>query len=682
MGNFSGVTVEKVEGFVKYKGYTFKITDLPGTYSLTAYSPEEVVAREFIIENKPDVVINVVDGSNLQRNLFFTTQLMELQHNFIICLNMMDEVNKSKTVIDFNLLEQLLGTHIIPVSAKNRTGINELLDHVIDVFEDRIKPEFKFHFQDEIQIRFQELTNIISQDKELALNYNTEWLAIKLLENDRLVYKMIKERPVWIKVMSYLSETNKFIESTLGEDAETLITENRYAFVKGALKEAVKFTEKPTKSFTEVLDLILINRITGIPVFLFFMWLMFQLVFKVGEYPMGWIESFFNWLGMLSGAAISDPMIRSMVVDGIISGVGGVIVFLPNIMLLFIFLAFLEGTGYMARAAFVIDKVMHTFGLHGKSAISMITGFGCSVPAFMSTRTLKSNSDRITTMLIIPFMSCGAKLPVYILIIGAFFSTAAAGNVLFGIYLFGIMMALLSAKMFKLTLFKGKSEPFVMELPPYRMPSLRYLLYQMWQKAASYLKKAASIILIASLIIWLGTNFPKNEAISLFADGEIHKIESKTELSEAEKELFIEEIRRKESADQMKYSVIGRIGTGIEPIMKPMGFDWRISISLVTGLAAKEIVVSTMATLFAMGETDESNFSSLQQSLRNEPGYNIATAIAILLFVLLYVPCIAATAVFHKEAAKWKYTLLYIGFSTVLAYLIALAGYQITLFFI
>jgi len=682
VGNFAGVTVEKIEGIVKYKGYTLKIIDLPGTYSLSAYSPEEIVTREFIIENKPDVVINVVDASNLERNLYFTTQLMELQTKFVIALNMFDEIEKNKVVIKWDLLEQLFGTHIIPTSAKSKTGINELLDHVIDVFEERINPQFKLFYQSEIENRFEALRQILSTDKELDNKYNTHWLAIKLLENDKIVYRLLKERPVWIKVISFLSETNKFLENTYGGDPELIITENRHAFIKGALKEAVIFPVTSKRNFTEILDIVLINRITGIPVFLFFMWFMFQLVFKVGEIPMRWIESVFVWFGMMVGDHISNALIKSLIVDGMISGVGGVVVFLPNIMLLFLFLAFLEGSGYMSRAAFVIDKVMHVFGLHGKSAISLITGFGCSVPAFMSTRTLKSNSDRITTLLIIPFMSCGAKLPVYILFIGAFFKPEMSGNVLFSLYLFGILMALLSAKLFKTTLFKGHSEPFVMELPKYRLPSLRYLLFQMWHKAASYMRKAATIILLASMIIWMGTNFPKSDEITRNYNALKLKAEQEMTNNPDQKKDELLQLEKSEAAEQIEYSFVGKIGKTIEPVIKPIGFDWRIGISLLTGLVAKEIVVSTLATLFSLGEDDPASGVSLQKKLRSESNYNVATAIALLLFVLLYVPCIAATTVFYRESKKWSFTLFYIIYSTSFAWIVAFISYRITSLFV
>jgi ferrous iron transport protein B len=410
--------------------------------------------------------------------------------------------------------------------------------------------------------------------------------------------------------------------------------------------------------------------------------LIFQFVFRIGEYPMHWLEVFFGCLGNIAGMIIENETIRSLVVDGIIAGVGGVLVFLPNILLLFFALAFFEGSGYMARAAFVVDKVMHVFGLHGKSAISMITGFGCSVPAFMSTRTLKSKSDRITTMLIIPFMSCGAKLPVYILIIGAFFHPAAAANALFGIYIFGVIIALFSALLFKSTIFKGKSEPFVMELPPYRMPSGQSMFFQMWRHAAEYLKKAGTIILIASVLIWLGSNYPQSKELVARYEKERTILAENKSIPEEQKTIQKEILNKEEASQQIRHSLVGSLGIAVEPVIKPLGFDWRIGISLITGIIGKEVVVSTMSTLYALGENDPGNIGSLQKKLSEEPEYDLAMAIALLIFVLLYVPCIAASIVFHREAGAWKYTLVYIAYSIGIAWLLAFAGYNITLLFL
>ncbi|MEA3496957.1 MAG: ferrous iron transport protein B [Bacteroidota bacterium] len=682
VGNFSGVTVEKVEGVTKYKDYTIKIIDLPGTYSLSAYSPEEVLARNYIIENKPDVVINVIDATNFERNLFLSMQLIELDSKFLIALNMFDEVLKQGDKIKVKQLQTLLGSHVVPTSAKRRKGIEILLDHVVRVFHGEIIPQNKISYPQLIEENISKISEVLNTDKELSEKYPVRWLAIKLLENDKIIYKLVKESPIWIKVFKLLLDANSKIEVAFKDDSEIVITERRLSFIRGALQETLKKKQKTKLTNTEILDKILINKVTGIPIFLFFMWTLFQLVFKIGQYPMHWLESFFVWMGNGVSSLITNPTAESIIVDGIIGGVGGVLVFLPNIMLLFLGLAFFEGSGYMARSAFVVDRVMHFFGLHGKSAISMITGFGCSIPAFMSTRTLKSTGDRITTLLIIPFMSCGAKLPVFILIIGAFFNPDIAGNMLFAVYLFGIFVALFSAKFFKATLFKGESEPFVMELPTYRWPSLRSLLFQMWNKASLYLKKAATIILLASVLIWLGGNFPQDSLITKEYKNKIELIQQNSKFSDLEKEQKISILIAEEDGIQIKHSIIGKIGKAIEPVIKPLGFDWRIGISLVTGIAAKEIVISTMGTLYSIGNVESKNTVSLSEKLRNENNYNLATAISLLIFVLLYIPCIAASIVFHREAGKWKWTFVYIFYSMSIAWVLAFAGYQITSLFI
>ncbi|MCF6271468.1 MAG: ferrous iron transport protein B, partial [Melioribacteraceae bacterium] len=422
VGNFSGVTVEKCEGTVFHKEYEIKIIDLPGTYSLTTYSPEEVVTREYIIDGHPDVVVNVVDGTNLERNFYLTTQLIDAQANLLVALNMYDEVEKQGTQIDFVQTEELFGTHIIPTSAIYGSGIEDLLNHIVELFENKILIKLnKLSFSPLMEGYIEKLIKIISTDKELTAKYSPRWLSIKLLVNDKDVYKIVREYPIWIKVNHILSEALTFTEKKYDSDPELMLKEERHALIRGAIQETVKYPAKRKKNRSEIIDSILINRVIGLPLFIFFMWAMFQLTFTLGETPMNWIEAFFGWLGTTLSQVITEPTLRSIIVDGIISGVGGVLVFLPNIMILFFALSFLEGTGYMARAAFVIDKVMHKVGLHGKSFIPMITGFGCSVPAFMATRTLRNRSDRIITLLIIPFMSCSAKFPVYVLIAGTFF---------------------------------------------------------------------------------------------------------------------------------------------------------------------------------------------------------------------------------------------------------------------
>ncbi len=678
VGNFTGVTVEKYEGFRKYRDYKIRFTDLPGTYSLSAYSPEERVARNFILTEKPDLVIHVVDGTNLERNLYLTTQIMDLNIPFVIALNMYDEVKDKNIDIDPDHLERLLGAHIVPTSAVEKTGIQDLLDHIVDTRDGTIT--FRPHKLQYSQILYKlihDLENILTRAKDLNTTLPHHWLAVKLLENDKEVYKILRDHPIWITLNQYLSKHLEPFKHLAGHDPEILLTEERYAFIRGALAETVRFPGKQKRDLTDILDTILINRFTGLPIFALIMYLIFTVTFRLGEYPMIWIEDFFNWISIGFKNTLPDTLFRSILVDGIIAGVGGVLVFLPNILILFLGISLLEGTGYMARAAFVVDKIMHRVGLHGKSFIPMLTGFGCSVPAFMATRTLKNDADRITTLLIIPFMSCGAKLPVYTLLIGAFFSTKQAGKVLFGIYIFGILIALLSAWVFKKTLFKGESEPFVMELPPYRWPSFQSLILQMWHRAQMYLKKAATVILLASILIWLAGNFPKNKSISLETATKIEKILSQ-DLDVDVQDAAIQKITAEGETLQFEQSYAGRLGKAIEPLIKPLGFDWRIGVALVSGIAAKEVVVSTMGTIYSIGSHVDEESISLRENLQNDPLYNPAVGLALMIFVLLYVPCIAATVIFHREAGAAKWTFLYFFYTIGVAWIMSFIVYRIT----
>lgn len=678
VGNFSGVTVEKYEGSVFHQEYELKIIDLPGTYSLTTYSPEEVITREYILDEHPDVVVNVVDSTNLERNLYLTTQLIDAQANLLVALNMFDEFEEQGTKIDLDQSEKLLGTHLIPTSAVKGEGIEDLLNHIVDLYSNKISiKKNKFAFSQFMEEYIEKLIKIISSDEELSKQYFPRWLAIKLLVNDKDVYKIVREYPVWIKINHVLSEALAVTEKKYKSDPELILKEERHALIRGAIKETVQYPAKRKRSTSEIIDSILINRITGLPVFIFFMWAMFQLTFSLGEAPMNWIEFFFGWLGTIASQVITEPTTRSIIVDGIIAGVGGVIIFLPNIMILFFALSFLEGTGYMARAAFVIDKVMHKVGLHGKSFIPMITGFGCSVPAFMATRTLRNKSDRITTLLIIPFMSCSAKFPVYILIAGTFFGASQAGNALFGIYMLGVLVALITAKLLKTAVFKGESEPFVMELPPYRMPSLKILILQMWQKASLYLRKAGTIILAASILIWIASNYPKSSEITAEYEQIISDITLSTEYSKEEKSEILAQLKFEESSKQLEFSFAGKMGKFIEPVVAPLGFDWKLGIALVTGIAAKEIVVSTMGTLYSLGAEVDEESEDLRTSLLANPNYNQAVALSLMVFVLLYIPCTAASIVFHREAGQWRWTLFYIGYTMVVAWIMAFITYNI-----
>ncbi|MFP4466425.1 MAG: ferrous iron transport protein B [Candidatus Goldiibacteriota bacterium] len=682
VGNWPGVTVEKHQGRVKHKGYKIEVVDLPGSYSLSAYSPEELIARDYIIEEKPDVVVNVIDSTNLERSLFFTTQLMELETNILIALNMSDELEKKDVSIDDKGLQKLLGCHIVPIAAVKKRNINKLLDHIARVFEKDIEvKKDKFFYDDEMEEKIKGLVKIINKDRELCGRYRPRWLAVKLLENDQPVYEKLKDRAVWLELQPAAANAVSELEKEEESSITARMSEDRYAFIRGAVAETVIGQVHEHKTVTDRIDSVLINRFLGIPIFLGIMWIIFQATFTLGAAPMAWIEMFFEWLGGSAGSAMPDNQLRSVVVDGIIAGVGGVVVFLPNILLLFLGLAVLEGTGYMARAAYVVDKVFHKFGLHGKSFIPMVTGFGCSVPAFMACRTLKNRGDRLATMMVIPFMSCGAKLPVYILVIGAFFPENIAGNILFGVYLFGIIMAVLSARLFKSTVFKGESETFVMELPVYRLPGIGSVLMQMWMKAWMYLKKAGTIILAASIIIWAATSYPKNQAAADEFEAKSAGIAADTELSDDAKREKLTLLENEMVSSELENSFAGSIGKVIEPVIRPLGFDWKIGIALITGLAAKEVVVSTLGTIYALGDTDEES-KSLRDRLRANPDYGIPMALALLVFTLMYVPCAAATVVFHKEAGSIKWTWFYIGYAMLSAYLVSFIVYRAALFFV
>ena len=679
VGNFSGVTVEKYEGYIKYRDYEINLIDLPGTYSLTAYSPEEVVARDYIIEEKPDVVIDVIDGTNLERNLYLTTQLMELEVDALYAINMFDEVEKQNIQIDLHQLQTLLGSHVVTTSAAKNQGIDSLLDHIIRIHEGDINvAKNKLTYSLDIEEHISKIKSLLSMDSYLSERYNLHWLAVKLLENDQLVYEQVKQRSIWIKVERALVDAMESFEKVYNRDPDIVITEDRHAFIRGAIRETVHMPNKEKKTLTDYIDDIVLNRILGLPIFFGIMWLIFQFTFTVGQYPMDWLDSFFGLLAEGVSTAMPDGFLKSLIVDGIISGVGGVLIFVPNILLLFMCISIMEATGYMARAAFVVDKAMHRIGLHGKSFIPMITGFGCSVPAIMACRTLKNRADRITTMMIVTFMSCGARLPVYILFIGAFFPPAQSGNVLFGVYMFGVLVALLSAFVLKKMVFKDQSEPFVMELPPYRRPKASSIFHQVGFKAGMYIKKAGTIILAASVLIWIATNYPKSDEIQANYDSVRTEIEENSTYNELERIELTAQADRDEATGQIEYSIAGRFGKITEPLISPMGFDWKIGIALTAGLAAKEIVVSTMNTIYSMEDTGGEG--TLTSGFKEVTGYSTATALALMIFVLLYAPCVAASAVFHKESGKWKYTILMFAYTMTVAWIMAFLVYRISLF--
>jgi ferrous iron transport protein B len=678
VGNFSGVTVEKHEGYLEYKGYRFRVVDLPGIYSLTPYSPEEIVTREYLIKEPPDVVVNVLEGPNLERNLLLTTQLMELEVDFLVALNMIDEVQEQGIVIEIKQLQKLLGCHIIPTSARKGTGLDSLLDHIIRVSRKDIEiRKNKLFFRPELEQSVAKITALLAHQKELG-GFNARWLAIKLLENDREAYHEVQQYPVWLKVELALQDALRDAERLHDSEPEILITEDRHAFIRGAMQECVRQPGGVKATVTDYIDMVVLNRVLGLPVFLLVVWAIFQLTFTLGAPVMSGLELFFAFIASLVSPLLPNEMLRSIVIDGIIAGVGGVLVFLPNIVLLFIGLSFLEASGYMARAAFVIDRVMHRFGLHGKSFIPMITGFGCSIPAIMATRTLKSPTDRLVTIMIIPFMSCGAKLPVYVLLTAAFFSPDVAANVMFGIYLLGIAVGLWTAWLLKSTVLKSDSEPFVMELPPYRWPTLASVLFQAKVKALMYLKKAGTLILSAVIIIWAVSNYPRNAALDVKHSAETARI-AESGLGMTEKNASQKQLDLHIKSEQLEYSLAGRAGKILEPIIRPLGFDWRIGIALVTGLAAKEVVVSTLGTIYSIGQSSGGPVE-LKSILRDDPSFSRATALSLMVFVLLYMPCVAAIGVMKKEVGRWLPVLLYSAYSLGVAWMLSFFVYRLALF--
>ncbi|MFR9166973.1 MAG: ferrous iron transport protein B [Dysgonomonas sp.] len=688
VGNYGGVTVDSKEGRFKHNGYTFKIVDLPGTYSISAYTPEELYVRRYIVEEKPDVIINVVAASNLERNLYLTTELIDMMVPMIIDLNMYDELQASGSEFDYKKLSEMIGVPIVPTVCKSGIGISDLFDAVIRVYEntDPVVRHVKIYYGNTIENAISKI--IIKLDESGSENYEfpERYIAIKLIEKDVDIENYVSRLKNGKEILTVREEALKSVENTLNEDGESAVTNARYGYIAGALKETFKEKTKDS-DITRIVDAVVTNKYLGFPLFFLFMWIMFECTFRLGGYPMEWIESGVGWLSGLISTNMSDGMLKDLLVDGIIGGVGGVIVFLPNIVILYAFISFMEDSGYMARAAFIMDKVMHTMGLHGKSFIPLIMGFGCNVPAILATRTIESRNSRMITMLVNSFMSCSARLPVYLLFAGVFFPLHAS-LVLFGLYFTGILLAVVSARVFKRFLFKGNDTPFVMELPPYRMPTLRSVLIHMWDKANQYLKKMGGVILVASIAIWFLGYFPINDERESKFDDQVANIETQYNnnlVTEAEKDDVIGSIEKLRNTEHQENSYIGRIGKFIEPVMRPLGFDWKISVALVTGMAAKEVVVSTLGVLYT---GDSENQESLQERLRNDtqldgsPTFTPLVVISLLIFVLVYFPCVATIAAIKEESGSWKWGLFSIVYTTVLAWLLSFLVYQIGSFFI
>ena len=685
VGNYSGVTVDEKVGTFDYGGYTFNLIDLPGTYSLSAYSPEELYVRKHIIEKSPDIILNVVDGSNLERNLYLTTQLIDMDITMVMALNMYDELQRSGDKLDIDQLSTLLGMPIIPTTGRNGKGINQLFDKIIEVYQSNqnIQSNQKHTAFRHIHVNHgRELERCIQQlrtelyEHGFSDTLSTRFLAIKLLENDKQLEQYTSERDPDGSVLkmrnqiaeNYLKDNRHTVddaehvrEAHVGEahphqDIESAITDAKYAFVRGALAECYEKNEKSTlHAHTDKIDAVVTHRWLGYPIFLVVMFNTFFCTFAIGQYPMDWLEALFGWLGEVVGSMMSDGPLKSLICDGIIAGVGSVLVFLPNILILYLFISFMEDSGYMARAAFIMDKLMHKMGLHGKSFIPMIMGFGCNVPAIMATRTIEDRKSRLLTMLVIPMMSCSARIPVYVILVSAFFSKWAA-FVLMGLYLMGMVMAVLMAKLFSRFFVKGDSLPFVMELPPYRMPTAKAVLRHTWEKGKEYLKKMGTIILGASIIVWALSYYPQNENRTVQAEN----------------------------------SYMAKIGKTIEPAMRPCGFDWRQSVSLLAGAGAKEVVASTMAVLYS---TTADEAEQLEEDFESEEGASRISqlirdnmtplsAMSMLLFILLYMPCVSTIVAIKNESGKWKWALFTVVYTIGLAWIVSTLFYQIGLLLI
>ena len=649
VGNYPGVTVEKKTGRCKYKDFDIEVVDLPGTYSLTAYSIEELTARNFIIESKPDVVVSIIDASNLERNLYLTTQLIELKVPLVLAFNMIDVALARGLKFDLEQLSILLGAPIIPTVGHKNQGSQELLEAITQIaVKEDVESQVLVRYRKDTENEIEKLVKVIEKEWHNSGNYSRRWLAIKLLENDREVANMV-DSPV---VHEVVEKSKNYLESLIGDPPEIIIAERRYGFIAGAVQETVQSTIESRKSASDNIDQILTNRLFAFPIFFGLMYLVFYITFTFSELPMGWIETFFGWLSkIISGFWIegSDSVLRSLLVDGIIGGVGGVLVFLPNILFLFLAIAVLEDTGYMARAAFIMDRLMHKIGLHGKSFIPMLIGFGCSVPAIMATRTLDNQKDRMVTMMVVPLMSCGARLPIYALIIPAFFPQSMHAPIMWLIYLIGIVLAIISAKVLRITVFKGPSPPFVMELPPYRMPTLKATLLHMGERTWLYVRKAGTIILGISIILWALTSYPKLNDASSFNSPE----EARTA--------------------ELSHSFAGRIGQIMSPVLKPMGFDWKIGTALLGAIAAKEVFVAQLGIVYSVGEANEHS-ETLRQRLRDK--YNPLTGFCIMLFALIATPCMATVATVKREANSWKWALFQFGGLTIMAFIITSIVYQ------
>lgn len=665
VGNYSGVTVDAKEGKARYFGYEFNLVDLPGTYSLSAYSPEELYVRKQIVEKTPDVIINVIDTSNLERNLYLTTQLIDMHLRMVCALNMFDETERRGDHVDYDKLSELFGVPMVPTVFTNGRGVEELFKVVIDMYEGQENSQRNYrhihiNHGHELEHGIKEMQEHLKQEDNLRQRYSTRYLAIKLLEHDKDVEAYIATFPDAQEIIAHRDQAEQRVKEETGEDSETAIMDAKYGFIHGALKEAGYETghDKDTYRTTHVIDRFITNRYLGFPIFLLLLFVMFSVTFYIGQYPMDWIEAGVAWLGEIISTTMPDGPLKAMLVDGVIGGVGSVIVFLPQILILYFFISYMEDSGYMARAAFIMDKLMHKMGLHGKSFIPLVMGFGCNVPAVMATRTIESRRSRLITMLVLPLMSCSARLPIYIMITGTFFAAHYRSLVMLSLYAVGILLAVVVSRVLSLFVIKGEDTPFVMELPPYRFPTWKAIGRHTWEKGKQYLKKMGGIILVASIIVWALGYFPHDESLSM--------------------------------REQQERSYIGRIGKTIEPVFRAQGFDWKLDVGLVAGIGAKEVVASTMGVLYANNDSfgdDEAynneggKYDTLLAQMTAD-GITPLAAYCFLLFVVIYFPCIATIAAIKGETGSWRWAVFSAVYTTVLAWIVSAVVYQVGSLFI
>ncbi len=688
VGNWPGVTVEKKEGWIEKDGDAIRIVDLPGTYSLTPFSIEEIVARDFLLDARPDVVIDIIDASNLERSLYLATQMREIDCKVLFALNMADVAKTRGIKIDAEKLSTLLNVPVVFTIGNKRKGIDELLERAIELAKSDNDPVHsrKVKYSKDVETAINELRRVVEKALSDWLPYGYRWAAIKLLENDEILKERILTGagPAGAVVLETADRLRQHLRDRFDDDPEIVMTDERYGFITGIIKEVLTISSRQRVDISRNIDLILTNRFVGFPIFIFFIWAMFQLTFTLGAYPMEWMGSAVSGIHVLFMQLLPESLIKDLLLNGILAGVGSVIVFLPNILILFFCIALFEDTGYMSRAAFLMDRIMHLIGLHGKSFIPMLMGFGCNVPAIMASRTLESEKDRLLTILITPFMSCSAKLPVYLVLAGTFFA-ARAGTVIFCIYLAGIVLSVATGRLFRSTLLKGMDAPFVMELPPYRVPMLKSLLIHMWDRSKMFLKKMGGIILVGSIIIWALSTFPQNVTLSLGYQARIDGIsevyhekikaadQDAQELLIAARTLAIRKLQNAEAAEQIGGSYMGRIGRFLLPLFEPLGIDWRGGVALLSGFVAKEIVVSTLGVLYSVDR--EAGGDALSRALKTS-GMSALSALSMMVFVLLYLPCLATVAAIRRETGSTGWMAFSIAYNTSVAWVTAFLVYQ------